>query len=383
MIGYTVKIKFKSVEDELKMKKVLQLKQDLFNYLSEFIFNRDKIYNNQFKLHKDTYRDSRKLYPELKSQYIIKTEQDVIAKYKSAKSNKHRLDAPVQSNRLYCQLDKRLCTVRSDFKSIKITTCEKQIELDITLYKKFEQLLLTYKTSSPTIFYRNKQWYLSFSFYNDKEFVENNECLGVDLGLNRLIATSENYIIKGNKYNAVKRRLRYNIKCLQSKKTRSAKRHLRKISHKEYHFSINYCHHIVNHILKTYANTIVLEDLSQIKQKNVNKGTKYNNRISQAPWRMIRFMLSYKASALGKKVEFVKPFYTSREDYRGLPNGKRKGCRYYAADGTVLDADVNAANNIMLRYNKHSVPCSALDGQATVNWPIVIGKQARLQASML
>ena len=88
----------------------------------------------------------------------------------------------------------------------------------------------------------------------------------------------------------------------------------------------------------------------------------------------MRFMLTYKASTLGKKVEFVKPFYTSQEDYRGLPNGKRKGCRYYAVDGSVLDADVNAANNIMLRYNKHSVPCSALDGQATVNWPIVIGE---------
>ena len=203
------------------------------------------------------------------------------------------------------------------------------------------------------------------------------------MGLNRLCATSENKIVKGNQFNARKRRIRYLRKNLKSKNTKSAKRHLRKISHREKNFSNNYCHHLANWILKTSANTIVLEDLSKIKEKNKHKGHKYNNRLSQSPFYIMRFMLTYKASALGKKVEFVNPSYTSQNDYRKLKRGERKGCRYYAADGTVLDADVNAANNIMLRHNKHSVPCSALDGQAIVNWPIVIGKQARLQASML
>ena len=63
--------------------------------------------------------------------------------------------------------------------------------------------------------------------------------------------------------------------------------------------------------------------------------------------------------------------YTSQLDYRGLDNGKRKGCRYYAIDGKVLDADLNASNNIGLRYNKHSITCSALDGQVKVKSPIV------------
>jgi len=37
----------------------------------------------------------------------------------------------------------------------------------------------------------------------------------------------------------------------------------------------------------------------------------------------------------------------------------------------MLDADLNAANNIALRNNKHSITCSALDGQAAVNQPLV------------
>ena len=383
MIAYKAKIQFKSKEDEAAMIKVLQLKASLFNHLSEFVFNRDLEYKNQPKLHRATYHESRKLFPELKSQYIIKTEQDVVSKYQSARTNKHRLDDHIQTKKLYCQLDKRLCTIRKDFKSIKISTCEKPIEANIILYKKFEELLQNYKVGTPLIVYSNKKWYLSFSFYTKDEFIDNNLCLGVDLGINRLCATSENKIVKGNQFNARKRQIRYLRSKLKIKNTKSAKRHLKKLSHKEHNFSMNYCHHLTNWILKTNANTIVLEDLSKIKEKNKNKGTKYNNRISQAPFYIVRYMLTYKASILGKKVELVNPSYTSQNDHRGLKNGKRKGCRYYAVDGSVLDADVNAANNIMLRYNKHSIPCYALDGQATVNWPIVVGRNTRLQASML
>ena len=114
---------------------------------------------------------------------------------------------------------------------------------------------------------------------------------------------------------------------------------------------------------------IVLEDLSQIKKKN--KGKRFNNRLSQVPFFTLKTILTYKAVALGKRVELVKPHYTSQLDYRGLDNGVRQGCRYYGVDGKVLDADLNASNNIGLRYNKHSITCSALDGQVTVNRPIV------------
>ena len=69
--------------------------------------------------------------------------------------------------------------------------------------------------------------------------------------------------------------------------------------------------------------------------------------------------------------EVVCPHGTSQLDYRGLDNGKRKGCRYYVIDGKVLDTDLNTTNNIGLRYNKHSITCSALDGQVKVKSPIV------------
>jgi len=58
---------------------------------------------------------------------------------------------------------------------------------------------------------------------------------------------------------------------------------------------------------------------------------------------------------------------------RGSENGNRiKGmCRYVGVDGKLLDADINAANNIRNRYLQlPSSKCNHLmEGQAIVNEP--------------
>jgi len=72
--------------------------------------------------------------------------------------------------------------------------------------------------------------------------------------------------------------------------------------------------------------------------------------LSQAPFYLFKEILTYKALLLGKKVKTVNPAYTSQNDHRGLERGKRKGCRYYASDGVVFDADWNASINIARKY---------------------------------
>ena len=110
-----------------------------------------------------------------------------------------------------------------------------------------------------------------------------------------------------------------------------------------------------NEILKTDSNTIVLEDLSSLKKnklgkKNYKSSKSSKNRLAQMPFYMLLEIISYKALLKGKKVVTVNPAYTSQDDYRSLERGERKGCRYYASDGKVLDADWNASINIAKRY---------------------------------
>jgi len=65
---------------------------------------------------------------------------------------------------------------------------------------------------------------------------------------------------------------------------------------------------------------------------------------------MLLSILTYKAPLKGKVVKTVNPAFTSQNDYRGFEKGERKGCRYYASDGVVLDADWNASINIAKKY---------------------------------
>ena len=96
----------------------------------------------------------------------------------------------------------------------------------------------------------------------------------------------------------------------------------------------------------------MLEDLGNIKQK---RESAYRNRKrNQYPWGLLKDILTYKAALVHKRVETVNPAFTSQIDYRGIEKGERKGCRYYASDNKVLDADWNAAINIGKRYSKIS-----------------------------
>jgi len=369
MKTYNVKLIFASDEDKSSLVESLTLKQKAFNEISKVRFEMKKC-NGIMPLHQRCYKQIRNKFPTLPSQYVIKAEQDVIAKYKTLRSNKHKIDESVVTNKLNIQLDKRIYKwIGND--GLKLTTCNKRIVVKLSLFDKVKDCMSKYKLQDPSIVVKNNDVFVSIVFDDNVDFQDNKSNIGIDLGLKRLVSTSEGNIIKGNEFNHHKRKIRWNKRKLQSKKkSHSARTKHKKLRKRETNFSRTYIHNVTNVILKTKSNTIVMEDLSKIKSKS--KGRRFNNRNSQMPYFALRTILTYKASALGKRVVIVNPHYTSQLDHRGLDNGKRKGCRYYGIDGKVLDADLNAANNIGLRYDKHSISCcKALDGQVRVNVPIV------------
>jgi len=190
-------------------------------------------------------------------------------------------------------------------------------------------------------------------------------CLGVDIGIRRVAACSDGRIIIDKKFNAEKRKLRYTKRCLQSKGTKSARKHLKKLKHKEKNKNKNQTHLVANEILKTKANTIALENLKGIKAKKHKKQNK--NAIGQVPFFELRRILTYKAINMGKHICLVSPAYTSQIDnVSGIKEGIRKGCRFYAKSNLVYDADINAAINIARRSKLPISNGKFLDGQGEV-----------------
>lgn len=320
-------------------------------------------------VHSHVYEWLRGKYPELPSQAIIRLYKDVIPAFRSIRSNKHRNAETPCKHGLSLRLDKRLYTrIDSDGVVITSETARKRVKIPFVLYPKAVEMLASYEASDPTVFIRDGRMFLSIPFNVPTIVTSNDNAVGVDLGIKRLFTTSEGKAFRDKTYLRERRKVRYNKRKLQEKKSRKAKKHLKALKRRERNLSNDMLHRATNALLSsTKASIIVVEDLSKIKTKTSKtkdgfKRTRHNNMFSQVPVRAFRDMLAYKAQMHGKRVETVSPTYTSQMDCRtGNRDGNRTGCRYYCSDGVVFDADWNAAANIVIRAN-HPFSNLPLDG---------------------
>lgn len=347
--------------------------QCAYNDCAKYLFN-NKITLNITKVHNEVYGWLREKYNTLPAQAIIKIYKDAMSALRSVKSNKHKIEeAPIRKN-LACRLDKNLYNNLSvDGISLSGEQKNKRTFYTFKMYDKAEEMFKQYIPKDPLIFMRGDRIFLSVPFeVNEKPCLGVN-AIGVDMGLKRLYVTSEGKYYKDKNYLCRRRKVRFLKRTLKYVGTISAKRHIKKLSHKEHNISKSMCEHAVNTLLKsTNADIIVLEDLSKIKQNTSRFESgmlrkRHNNRMSQVPFHKFKEVLTYKAQLVGKRVETVSPHNTSRLDSRtNTKDGIRQGCRYYCSDGVVLDADWNAAINICKRF-KHRPTSSntATDGCLT------------------
>ena len=369
MLSYNTKL-LGDKENIQSLKKLLEYHQRVFNLASkeQFLLKSKSI----VLLHSAVYNKIRLNYPEIPSQVIIRGEQECLSSYRSIKSNRYRLTKPAEKKRLSMRLDKRLYSKNSkDIYSINITTANKRKKFKFVLYPKLQNLLNQLDYCDPLIYLdNNDNLCICFTFDQKVEKIKQKLCLGVDMGIRISAACSDGRLIIDRKFNAEKRRLRYLKRQLQSKGTKSARKHLFKLRHKEHNKNKNQSHLIANAILRTNADTIALENLKGIKAKKHKFQNK--NRISQVPLFELRRIITYKAENSGKTVILVNPAFTSQIDcLTGKKEGKRAGRRFYAKSGLVYDSDLNAARNI---GNRSKLPVSygsILDGQGIVNYPNV------------
>jgi putative transposase len=369
VLTYNTKLKAESPEDSQGLLKILEMQRVAFNEVSKDLFELKEF--SVVKLHALCYRRIRNLYPDIPSQVVIKAAQECLASYKSAKSNlKAWPKFPLVKERLSMRLDKRLFSKPAK-NVFKITTPSGRKPFEAILYKRLEDALDKYGHQDPLLFVRNDEIFISICIdVKPAEPINPTLALGVDLGVRVAAACSDGRVFIDRKFNKEKRRLRYLKRSLQSRGTKSARRHAKKLFRKELRKNKNQTFLLANAILNTSANVIALENLKGVKRKKTRWQCK--NPISQVPLYDLRRVLSYKALNQGKTVVVVNPAYTSQTDsLTGKRVGERRGRRFYAKSGLVYDADLNAARNIGQR-SQHPVSYgNVLDGQAVVMRPIV------------
>lgn len=359
-----------SKETKLHWLNLLVQSRDAFNFCAKIAIE-EKIPYNIKMFHNTMYNRIREKFPLIPAQGAIKIYKEVLSAVRSIKSNKHKNPQTPQRKNLSLHLDKRMYSrLSSEGIALSTATNGKREFCTFILYNKVKELFASYTFADPLIFAKNDRLFLSVPFEVPSAPCADETSIGVDMGMKRLFVTSEGNAYIDKSYLAKRRKLRYLKRCLQSKGTKSAKRHLCKLRVKERNLSKDMIERSTTALLQsTKASIIVLEDLKKLKRntsksKEGHKRKRHNNAISQVPFYRFKEVLTHKAQLVGKRVETVSPYNTSKIDSRtNKLDGKRQGCRYYCSDGVVLDADWNASVNIAKRGNHPYMEILPQDGR--------------------
>ena len=313
-LSYNVKLLFRSKDEERAIIKMLEAERKAVNSCSQTFYNLEKQDRNIKGIHNSFYRNFREKNKKIPSQIVIRAEQEVLGIFRSIKSNKHKIEKAPVKRKLSVRLDKRLYSFKRDAEKGSIVfsfpTLDGRIKAGILGYEKVNEYLSKYEFCDPLIFVKDHSAYISLTFkVPDSILPPNNNATGIDLGVRVIASTSEGKLYIDRKFNAEKRKIRYNKRKLQAAKNRgskSARRNLKKIRRKEANKTRNFVHNLSKKILQdTESGYLVLEDLSGIKKKK-HKGEN-KNRIGQVPFFILKTILTYKAHLFNKQVLTVCP----------------------------------------------------------------------------
>jgi putative transposase len=204
----------------------------------------------------------------------------------------------------------------------------------------------------------NGYWYALFGW--DKEAPEvttdNENAIGIDLGLNNFVATSEGETVASPKHlrrserKLAKAQRSLSRKRKSSNRRKKARQRVAKIHAKIRDQRKDFLHNASRRLVDNHSQ-VALEKLTvhnMVKNKHLAKS------ISDSGWAEFVQMLLYKAESAGKEVILVAPKNTSQAcSSCGEIVKKSLSVRTHRCTscGLVLDRDVNAAINILHKAN--------------------------------
>ena len=205
----------------------------------------------------------------------------------------------------------------------------------------------------------------------DPPLVETDGVLGVDLGIVNLATDSAGRSYSGASVKSCRRRAKRIRALLQSRGTKNARKHLRRIRRRtaNYQRHVNHCiskHLVQNALLSRKA--LALEDLSGIRER----APAFSRDMKCMKWQMGNWAFNqlgqfvvYKAKMAGLPVTLVDPRNTSRTcsacGHCEKANRKSQSQFLCLHCGFQANADANASANIARK---------ALEARAAVNGPI-------------
>ena len=378
----TISVKCKlqvPVESRTEIDRTLQGFADACNQIYE-IAKRENCWNTT-KLHHKVYKPIREV-TGLKANHVCQAIRRVVGNAKAVKQvHKFR---PTSLN-----LDIRTFQYIEDLQTVGVTLMCGRVKFKLSIGN-YQLALL--KGQSPTAATLNKtkhgDYYINICVdLPTSPTGKTPKVIGVDLGRRDIATTSNGDSWSGKQIQSTRDRYSKVRSNVQSKRTRSSRRLLRRLSGREQRFQKWLNHNISKQLVQSAkrANAVLaFEDLTNIRQSLNQKPRSKTERRRTNNWAFyqLRSFVGYKANIPGVPVIFVPPAYTSQTCSRcgrihpikgkSYRNGKVFKCGHC---GFEHDADINAANNITALGKSVSLPESPgmscqLEGQLSL-FPII------------
>lgn len=303
---------------------------------------------NKFKLQKIVYGDIRTRF-KLSSQMAIRAISKVAEVYKHDKSIK-----PTFRSEGAITYDERLMSFKG-LNEVSLLTLEGRVLVPFRIGG-YQQSRMDSIKGQADLLYRNGTFYLAVTLDVPAPSPDEPEggTLGIDLGIVNLATDSEGETFSGEAVEKNRQRMQKLRSALQKKGTKSAKRHLKKLSGREARFRKDTNHVISKRIVqkaKAHRQAIAIEDLRHIRPRT-ERTVKRSQRAKHSSWsfHQLRFFLSYKAALAGVPLHTVDPRNTSKTcsacGHCEKANRKSQASFVCRQCGLAANADENAAINI-------------------------------------
>ena len=117
---------------------------------------------------------------------------------------------------------------------------------------------------------------------------------------------------------------------------------------------------IIDEAIKHNVGVIALEDLTNIR-KRIKAGKRISARLHRWAWYQLQQFIAYKAEAVGIKVGYVKPAYSSQTCHQCGAIAKREKHRLTCTCGNRAHSDLNAGLNLAWLGKAAALPRGAVN----------------------
>ena len=331
---------------------------------------------NGVQLHHATYYSEKAACPGLVSDLVIQARVKATEALKSAFARQkaaHQVSCPRATN---CppRYNVHTYTLVWETQTVRLSTVAGRMTIPFTAPAYAAKYAGVPVDTADLVQHDDGQWWLHVVVTLEAPaVVETDEVIGIDLGLAQPAVTSANTFLGDKAWKASEGRYFRLKRKLQSCGTKSAKRHLRHLRHKQARFRRDCDHVLSKQLVETAApgGTLVLENLTNIRQRmRAKRNTATKRRMHSWSFAQLFAFLAYKAEERGLTVARVDPRHTSQacsECHHTARNNRRSQSRFVCrACGFELHADLNAARNIAAKYR-------ASQGTALTGVPLSTG----------